>query len=460
VITDSTRDCYGALGVVHSVWRPVPGRIKDYIAMPKPNMYQSLHTSVMTDRGHPFEVQIRTTDMHRIAEEGIAAHWKYKEGKAHFGTDDENVRWLRQILDWQKEVKDPREFLKLVKVDLYPEEVYTFTPRGKVLSFPRGATPIDFAYAIHTEVGHQCVGAKVNGRIVPLRSTLQNGDIIEIMTSKTHRPSPDWLNIARTSGAKSKIRQFLNVERRKRSIELGRNLAEKEFKRFRVGGRNLATEGPSPEILSDMGYSSADDFFAAVGYGKVTPRQVIDKLRSREEVREKGDSRLQQAVKRALGFKEGKVIVHGLEEALVFLAKCCNPIQGEPIVGYITRGRGVSVHSDRCPNVEKLLFDPERRIEVEWATGETGPFLVRISIRSANRPGLLALITSAIAEEKSNILHVDARTMEGGQGIMSLNLEVSDVTHLEKILERLRGIEGIHSVERQFHTGEGLPRQG
>lgn len=458
VITESTRDCYGALGVVHSVWRPVPGRIKDYIAMPKPNMYQSLHTSVMTGRGHPFEVQIRTQEMHRVAEEGIAAHWKYKEGKAHIGTDDDNVRWLRQILDWQKEVQDPREFLKLVKVDLYPEEVYTFTPRGKVLCFPRGATPIDFAYAIHTEVGHQCVGAKVNGRIVPLRTPLRNGDIVEILTSKTHRPSADWLNVARTSGAKSKIRQFLNIERRKRSIELGRSLAEKEFKRFRVGGRNLATDGPPAEILSEMGFSGVDDLYAAIGYGKVTPGQLIEKLRGRKEVREKGESRLQKAVRRALGFREPRVVVRGLEEALVQLAKCCNPIHGEPIVGYITRGRGVSVHSDRCPNVEKLLFDPERRIEVAWAGGETGPFAVTIAIRSSDRPALLAHITSAIAEEKSNILNVEARILEGGQGSMALDLEVSGVAHLEKILERLRGIDGIQSVERQFHTTRGSPR--
>lgn len=456
VITQNTRDCYGALGAVHGRWRPVPDRIKDYIAMPKPNMYQSLHTSVMTGRGHPFEVQIRTQEMHRIAEEGIAAHWKYKEGKAHVGVDDLNVQWLRQILEWQKEVKDPREFLKLVKVDLYPEEVYTFTPRGKVVSFPRGATPIDFAYLIHTEVGHQCVGAKINGRMVPLKTHLRNGDVIEIMTSKSHRPSADWLNLAKTSGAKSKIRHFLNVERRKRSIEVGKNLAEKKFKQYRVDGRNLASEGPPESVLAEMGYASLEDFFAAVGYGKVTPGQLIQKLRVKESVKEKRESKLQQVVRKALGREQGNVIVRGMEEALVFLAKCCNPILGEPIVGYITRGRGVSVHSYCCPNVEKLLFDPERKIEVKWESGYSATFLVNISIQSVNRPGLLARITSLIAGENSNIIHVDARTIEVGKGIISLTLEVSDLGHLRRILDKLRGIEGIHSVERLF-GGEGVP---
>ncbi|MEE8184304.1 MAG: bifunctional (p)ppGpp synthetase/guanosine-3',5'-bis(diphosphate) 3'-pyrophosphohydrolase [Acidobacteriota bacterium] len=450
VITDTPKDCYGALGVIHSLWRPVPGRIKDYIAMPKPNMYQSMHTSVMSDRGHPFEVQIRTWDMHRVAEVGIGAHWKYKEGKVRGTEEDANVRWLRQILEWQQEVQDPREFLKLVKVDLYPEEVYTFTPGGKVLSFPRGATPIDFAFAVHTEVGHRCAGAKINGRLLPLKTELQNGDIVEILTSPSRNPSPDWLNLVRTSRARSKIRHWLNLDRRQRSLELGKSLCDKEFRKVRIGGKSLATEGPPPAVLSELGYSSADDFYAAVGYGKVTPRQVTEILRGRKDFREREEPRIHKAVRRVLGWKDEKVQVEGLDQAMVVLAKCCRPIRGEPIVGYITRGRGISVHSDRCTNVEKLLFDPERRIDVEWESERTTTSTVQVSIRCSDRKGLLARITAAIAEEQSNILNVDARAAEGGQGIISLTLEVDDVDHLGRILERVRGIGGIHSVERHF----------
>jgi GTP diphosphokinase / guanosine-3',5'-bis(diphosphate) 3'-diphosphatase len=450
IITPSVKDCYAALGTIHSIWRPVPGRIKDFIAMPKPNMYQSLHTSVITEKGQPFEVQIRTPEMHAIAEEGIAAHWKYKEGKAPRGEVDTNIQWLRQIMEWQQELHDPREFLKMVKVDLYPEEVYAFTPQGQVKSFPRGATPVDFAYSVHTEVGHQCVGARVNGKLVPLKTPLQNGDIVEILTTPTHRPSQDWLNFVKTSRARSKIRQWLNVDRRSSSIELGRTLLERELKRYRLPMKGFLGNGKLAEALHALGCATLDDFLAAAGYGKLSPRQLVTKLVPEAELKEQPESRIARVMKKALGLSGAPVRVHGLDNVMVYLAKCCEPIRGEPIVGYITRGKGVSVHAERCPNVERLLYDPERRIEVAWASEETR-FQVKLNIFSEDRQGVLARVTSAIADEKSNIMNVSAQTFEDRKGQITLILDIADLGHLERILQRLRGIAGVHHVER--HTG-------
>ena len=343
LLTDSIKDCYGALGIVHSIWRPVPGRIKDYIAMPKPNMYQSIHTSVMTDTGQPFEVQIRTHEMHRIAEEGIAAHWQYKEGGRLAERDAEKVGWLRQILEWQQELKDPREFMEMVKVDLYPQEVYAFTPRGKVLSFPRGATPVDFAYAIHTEVGHHCVGAKVNGRIVPLRYALQNGDIVEILTQPSHHPSRDWLALSHTSRARGKIRAWLNANEHARSVALGKELTEKELRRYKLSTRLLSEDGKLKEALRKVGMAGLDDYYAAVGYGKVTPHAFVTALVPASELKQEPESGFARVVRRAFGISDRKVKVRGMNDMMITLAKCCNPIRGEEIVGYITRGKGVSV---------------------------------------------------------------------------------------------------------------------
>jgi GTP pyrophosphokinase len=449
ILTPSVKDCYGALGVVHGLWRPVPGRIKDFIAMPKPNMYQSLHTSVMTDRGQPFEVQIRTHEMHRIAEEGIAAHWKYKEGKDP-QEKDANVEWLRQIMEWQQELKDPREFLHMVKVDLYPEEVYCFTPQGQVKSFPRGACPIDFAYSVHTEVGHRCVGARINGKLVPLRTELKNGDIVEILTSPNHHPSQDWLTIARTPRARSKIRQWLNVDRRNRAIELGKTVSDREFRRFRFQLRKhgSADGGRLAEVLRDLGCPTLDDFYAAVGYGKVAPKALIERLDPQARPHDP-EGPIAHAVRKALGISGKKVRVSGLDDALIALARCCNPIRGEPIVGYITRGRGVTVHSERCPNLEKLLYDPERRIEVAWEAADESRFEVRITVLSEDRPGMLAKITSAIADAKSNIKNVEARTFEDRRGEITLILDIQDLAHLKTILEKVKGIEGVYHVERQ-----------
>jgi GTP pyrophosphokinase len=449
ILTDSIKDCYGALGIIHGQWRPVPGRIKDFIAMPKPNMYQSLHTSVISDKGVPFEVQIRTHEMHRIAEEGIAAHWKYKEGKGRKDSDA-NIQWLRQIMEWQQELKDPREFLNMVKVDLYPEEAYCFTPQGQVKSFPRGATPIDFAYSVHTEVGHRCVGARINGKLQPLRTELKNGDIVEILTSPNHHPSQDWLTIAKTSRARAKIRQWLNVDQRNRSIDLGKTVSDREFKKFRFNLRKHQGDGSRLlTVLHELGCASLEDYYAAVGYGKVAPRSLIEKLDPQAKPHETAEGPIAHAVKKALGMSGKKVTVRGLDEALISLARCCNPIRGEPIVGYITRGRGVTVHSESCPNLEKLLYDPERRIEVAWESDDASRFEVRITVFSEDRPGMLAKITSVIADAKSNIKNVEARTFEDRRGEITLILDIADVSHLELILEKVKGIDGVYHVERQ-----------
>jgi GTP pyrophosphokinase len=449
VLTGSIKDCYGALGIIHGLWRPVPGRIKDFIAMPKPNMYQSLHTSVMSDKGQPFEVQLRTHEMHRIAEEGIAAHWKYKEGKGT-GEHDANIQWLRQIMEWQQELKDPHEFLRMVKVDLYPDEVYCFTPQGRVTSFPRGATPVDFAYSVHTEVGHHCSGARINGQLQPLRTELKNGDIVEIVTAPNHTPSPDWLTFVRTPRARTKIRQWLNVDRRHRSVDLGKTVSDREFKRFRFALKPHIKEAARlKEVLSGMGYPALEDFYAAVGYGKAAPRALIEKLDPQAQPHDVPEGGLAQTVRRVFGLSGKKVTVRGLDDALITLARCCNPIRGEPIVGYITRGRGVTVHSERCPNLEKLLYDPERRIEVIWEGADASQFEVRLTVFSEDRPGILARITQAIADAKSNIKNVEARTFEDRRGEITLVLDIRDVDHLQRIVEKLKGIEGVYHVERQ-----------
>ena len=449
ILTRNVKDCYGALGIVHSIWSPVPGRIKDYIAMPKPNMYQSLHTSVMTDKGHPFEVQIRTREMHRVAEEGIAAHWHYKESDKISAQEAEKVAWLRGIMDWQQDLKDPREFVEAVKVDLYPEEVYTFTPRGQVLSFPRGATPIDFAYAIHTEVGHQCVGAKANGRIVQLKYELKNGDIVEILTQANHHPSRDWLNIVKTSRARSKIRGWINANERTRSVALGRDLVEKELRKYKLTLKPYVEDGRLGEGLKKLGVAELDDYYSAVGYGKMTPHALISALIPEDELETKPEGVVKRVVKRALGLGERSVKVSGMDDMMITLARCCNPVRGEDIVGYITRGKGVSVHSAQCPNVSRLLYDPGRSIDVEWDSGgKDSLFDVRLALDVQDRQGLLAKIVSTIAEEKTNIKNVDAKTFEGDNATITVVLAVSDLRQMQKLMSRLRRIAGVLDVVR------------
>jgi guanosine-3',5'-bis(diphosphate) 3'-pyrophosphohydrolase len=450
IVTQSVKDCYGALGIIHQTWSPVPGRIKDFIAMPRPNGYQSLHTSVISERGVPFEVQIRTADMHRTAEEGIAAHWKYKEGRVGAGRDEQYFVWLRQLLEWQQEVRDPHEFLQNLKIELYPEEVYIFTPRGEVKALPRDATPVDFAYAIHTDVGHQCVGGRVNGKMVPLRARLRNGDIVEIVTTPGHKPSRDWLNFVVTSRARNKIKHFIHAEEKERSIELGRKLFDKEARRYGLNLKQLTEPETMARVLTEYGMGKPDELYAALGYGKLSPKNVLAKFVPQEELKEAPpEGGIASVVRRVLGGAgEDKITVHGIDDLMVFRARCCNPIRGEKIVGYITRGKGVSVHSAACSNVLNLLYDPERRIAVEWAKDTDGtPYTVRLTIQVEDRKGILADVSSKIANINTNIRNVEA-TVDDQMGRINMTVEISDVKHLQKVIKSLRSIAGVVDVER------------
>jgi GTP pyrophosphokinase len=454
IVTESVKDCYAALGIIHQTWSPVPGRIKDFIAMPRPNGYQSLHTSVISEHGMPFEVQIRTIEMHRMAEEGIAAHWKYKEGRVGDQRDERYFLWMRQLLESQQEVRDPQEFIQNLKIELYPEEVYIFTPKGLVKALPRGATPIDFAYSIHTDVGHQCVGARVNGKMVPLRTRLKNGDIVEIVTSAGHKPSRDWLNHVVTSRARNKIKHLIHTEEKSRAIELGRKLFEKDARRYDVNIKTLLEGEGFVKALSDLGGTKADDLFAAIGYGKVAPKQIMAKLVPPDRLHEKApEGKVSAAVRRVFGGGEEKITVKGFDDLMVFRARCCNPIRGEKIVGYITRGKGVSVHSATCPNVVNLLYDPERRIDVEWEKAPAGDpaaahYTVKLTMQVEDRKGLLAAVSAKIAGINTNIKNMEARTDDDQHARIDMTVEISDVKHLEKVLKAVRGVDGVLGVER------------
>jgi GTP pyrophosphokinase len=454
VVVPTVKDCYAALGIIHQTWSPVPGRIKDFIAMPRPNGYQSLHTSVISERGLPFEVQIRTEEMHRRAEEGIAAHWKYKEGRVGAGRDEQYFLWLRQLLEWQQEVRDPQEFLANLKIDLYPEEVYTFTPKGTVKVLPKGATPVDFAYAIHTDVGHHCVGARVNGRMVPLRTRLKNGDIVEIMTNATHKPSRDWLTFATTSRARNKIKHLIQSEEKERAVELGKRVFEKEARRFDLNpGKLLENASAVASAAETFGLQKDEDLLAHIGYGKLSARQVLDALVPTEQLKEKApDNLVVAAVKRVLkpgSAETDRIKVRGADELMVFRARCCNPIRGEKIVGYITRGKGVSVHSASCPNVLNLLYDPERRIDVEWDKGsDQAPYTVRLTMSVQNRTGMLAELSARVADVNTNITNLEATTSDAAHAVIGMTVEIRDLKHLEKVIKSLRGVDGVLDVER------------
>ncbi len=456
VITDSERNCYAALGVVHHIWRPVPGRFKDYIAMPRPNLYQSLHTTVLHGT-QPFEVQIRTQEMHRLAEEGVAAHWKYKSGKPDAEDDDQRITWMRQLIEWSQELQEPGEFLSTLKVDLAPVEVYAFTPKGRVLELPRGATPVDFAYMVHTEVGHQCVGAKVNGQIVSLRHEISSGDVVEILTQKGHHPSRDWLSFVKSSSAKSKIRHWINEQEREEAREMGKRLLENEARHFGRGLKKIP-EADMLKLAADYGLSKIEDLYAAVGFGKYSARQVIARVLgepAKGEEPETSDAKptLVKTVKRMLGFGEAPLIVKGHDDLLVYRAKCCNPIPGDEIVGYITRGRGVAVHTRACPNVQNLMYQTERRIAVEWGGASTATFSVQLTIRARDRAGLLAEITAVISGAGSNIHSLESRPDRTNARI-DANLEIADKRQLETILVNIRKISGVYDVERVYQAGQ------
>jgi GTP diphosphokinase / guanosine-3',5'-bis(diphosphate) 3'-diphosphatase len=454
VITKSLQDCYAVLGIVHNVWRPVPGRIKDFIAMPRPNFYQSLHTSVITEDGTPFEVQIRTEEMHRMAEEGIAAHWKYKDGPVS-AQDEQRLAWLRQVVEWQRDVSDPTEFLSTLKIDLYPEEVYTFTPKGKVVVLPRESTPIDFAYTIHTEVGHSCVGAKVNGRMVPLRHKLHSGDIVEIMTQQGHKPSRDWLAAVKSSRARNKIKHWLNIHQRERAVEIGRKLIEKEARKYRVAFKEIKEE-ELRKIASDYGLGQIDDLMAGIGYGKYSARQILARLApasaapAADHEGEKSGG-IASVVRRVFGGDSGNnaIRVKGHGDLLVYRARCCNPIRGEDVVGYVTRGKGVAVHAVNCPNVVNLLYEPERRIDVEWARDEGTPssYPVKLTVFCDDRFGMLKQITAVISDAKTNIRDMQVRS-SNAQANIDIILDIADLKHLENIINGVRKIPGVHEVQR------------
>jgi guanosine-3',5'-bis(diphosphate) 3'-pyrophosphohydrolase len=451
IITHSVRDCYATLGIIHNTWSPVPGRIKDFIAMPRPNGYQSLHTSVISEKGTPFEVQIRTDEMHQQAEEGIAAHWKYKEGRIGDQRDERYFQWMRQLLEWQQEVRDPQEFINNLKIDLYPEEVYIFTPRGEVKALPRGATPLDFAYAIHTDVGHRCVGARVNGKMVPLRTRLKNGEIVEIITQAGHTPSRDWLNYVVTSRARQKIRHFVQLEEKERSIELGRKLFDKDAKRFGLNPKTLVESAEFAKVAEEFGSGRADEVMAQIGYGRLAARTILAKLVPETQLQEKQpEGRVAQVVRRVLRPGEDRIKVNGVDDLLVYRARCCNPIRGEKIVGYISRGKGVAVHAANCPNVMNLLYDPERRIAVEWEKGDeqAARYTVRLTMQVEDRKGILADVSAKVADINTNITSVEATTDNDHRGQITMTVEISDLKHLEKVVKSLKSVEGVIGVER------------
>jgi guanosine-3',5'-bis(diphosphate) 3'-pyrophosphohydrolase len=450
VITNSVRDCYGALGVIHSLWKPVPGRFKDFIAMPKVNMYQSLHTTVIGPKGDPVEIQIRTWEMHRIAEEGIAAHWLYKEKKSGKDKLDESLMWLRQLIENQQDTKDPREFLDSVRVDLFPDEVYVFTPKGDVKALPEGATPIDFAYAVHTKVGEHCVGSKVNGKLVPLRTTLRQGDIVEIVTSPNQHPSRDWLKFVKSTRARTKINQWLKIEERARSIELGREMFEREAKKYRLNPGALLTGDDMTRAASDLGYPTPDDVLAAVGYGKASVHQLLNKLAPGATLETVERPRPSPGTRPK---SDQGVRIRGVDDLLVRFAKCCNPLPGDQIVGFITRGRGLTVHARDCLTVAKSVLDRERLINVEWDVDEPEPDAAKRPVRIAvyvgnDRPGLLSEITGAIGSKNGNITKAEVNVTDDRQGINKFVVEVSDLRQLQDIMTAIREVPDVINVER------------
>ena len=460
VITSSVPDCYAVFGLIHSIWRPVPGRIKDFIAMPRPNLYQSLHTTVMGEGGHQFEVQIRTEEMHRIAEEGIAAHWKYKaNGSPISARDEQRLAWVRQLVEWQREMTDPNEFISTLKIDLYPEEVYTFTPRGKVVVLPKDASPLDFAYAIHTEVGNSCVGAKVNGRIVPLRSKLRNGDIVEVVTQNGHTPSRDWLSIVKSARARNKIKHWLNEHQRERAIEIGRKLLEREARKYKVALSRF-DESDYARIAAEYSVATPNDLMAAIGFGKYSARQVLNRLspgiasQSGPE-HETSDAGVSDAVKRvSMASSTDSLQVEGQNELLVYRARCCNPIRGEEIVGYVTRGKGVAVHARSCPNVQNLLYESDRRVSVEWArpaeeaAGRAATYPVKLTIFCDDRPGMLKELTAIISDEGTNIRSVDSRPGPNADAIVEFVIEAKDVRQLARLVQGMRRVPGVRDIQR------------
>ncbi|NLY66103.1 MAG: bifunctional (p)ppGpp synthetase/guanosine-3',5'-bis(diphosphate) 3'-pyrophosphohydrolase [Tissierellia bacterium] len=456
VIVDSIKDCYAVLGLVHTMWKPIPGRFKDYIAMPKPNMYQSLHTTVIGPEGEIFEVQIRTWEMHRTAEYGIAAHWKYKEGTVKTDNFDEKLTWLRQLMEWQKDLKDPREFMESLKVDLFTDEVYVFTPKGDVINLPNGSTPIDFAYRVHTDIGNKCVGAKVDGRIVPLDFKLKNGNIVEILTSASSSgPSRDWLKIVKSSQAKSKIRQWFKRERKEENILRGKELFDKEVKKLGLKITDQLKDEWLKDITKRLSLSTVDDLYAGLGYGSITLSQVMSKLKEKykkhfkiKEDRANIESRPKERPPIRSSERLGQGIsVKGVDNIKVRFAKCCNPVPGDEIVGYITRGRGISVHRKDCPNIS-YIENNERFIEVNWGDDIKAEYHAEIQIKALDRQGLLTEITQNITNSGLALTSLSARTNKEKLAIINIVLEIKDIEQLRELMKNLRKLMDVIDVYR------------
>ena len=452
VIVDTVKDCYGALGIVHTLWKPIPGRFKDYIAMPKPNMYQSLHTTVVGAENELVEIQIRTWEMHRTAEYGIAAHWRYKEKIKDSQEFDEKLAWLRQLMEWQHDYRDARDFIESLKVDLFTDEVFVFTPRGDVIDLPAGSITLDFAYKIHTAVGHSCTGAKVNGRIVPLDYVLKMGDLVEIITSKHGAPSRDWLKMVKTSQTKNKIRAWFKKERREENIEKGREILEREMRRLHFDHHRLLKNELLEEVGKKFNLLTADDVYAAVGYGGITVNQIV--------------SRLQEEYHRRYGPGEGEpepleikpakrrhhlapgVLIEGVDNLLVRIARCCNPVPGDKIIGFITRGHGVSIHRVKCPNLNQHRQDSNRFLAASWEDETQQSYPVHIEVTAHDRKGLLADVMNAVAESKVNITAVNGRTAKDKTAIIHMTVDVRDRVHLEQVMNKVKKVRDIYSVRR------------
>ncbi len=466
ITPNDKKNCYVALSVVHDIWRPVPERFKDWIGNPRENLYQSLHTSVIGDNGQSFEVQIRTEEMHRIAEEGVAAHWKYKESKLGKQEEDANLDELRKtveklllpLVETTQETEDSEDFIESLKLDLYPKDVYAFTPMGKIIQLPRGSTPIDFAYAIHSEVGDTCTGAKIKNRIMPLRTELQNGDVVEILTTPNSKPSRDWLNYVVTSKARNRVRHWIADQQRVESVEIGRKLLEKEIDKFRLSPKKLINnDGEMKRIANEYGLGRPDDLLASIGYGKTLPRNVLAKFLGAEKFAEldpekKKETRLEsgmKAVKKFIGLGEDAIIVKGVDNLLTTRARCCNPLRGEEIVGYISLGKGIVVHNKRCKNVAQLMINKERIVDVEWAKGDEREIQsVRLLATTENRTGMLAGITNAIAEIKTGIRDARAEVSKNDRGLIEVTIEVFDKKHLDKVITSVEQVPGVIAVER------------
>ena len=448
IILDTIPNCYEALGLVHALWKPVPKKIKDYISVPKPNMYQSLHTTVIGPHGERIEIQIRTKEMDEVAEAGIAAHWSYKEGRK----GDENVAkkfaWIQNIIENQENINNPDEFLENVRIDLFPDEVYIFTPRGEIKSLPRGATPVDFAYLIHSEVGNQCVGAKVNGRMVPLKTELQTGNIVEIITSKNHHPSKDWLNFVKTVKARSRIRQWIKTQEKERSLTLGREMCDKAFRKYQLNLNSLIRSEKMEEVVAHFNFKSVDDLLASVGYGKTTPLQVVRKFIPKTEPEEETGSIFGKLMGKVVRKKKENsgILVKGIDDVLIKFGKCCRPVPGDAITGYITQGFGVTIHRTTCKNALKM--NPERQIDVRWDNSYTETYPVKVAIRSLDRVGLLADVAANISKNGANIQNVNTKTNEDNFVDIFLTLAVENTEHLNRVLSSLKKVKYVQEVKR------------